>query len=260
MPPDPSESLLDIGSGTLVYKTKHPTNPNFYAAKKIFIEKDTLAKCSHEYEMHNKVSYIPGIPDIYAKTNNSITYQLLGHSLKSFLDSQEHSFSLKNILFIGISIIKILKQLHTETNIIHRDIKPSNILYSRDMKTIFLIDFGISCVQSSQNPTKEPFKGTIRYASLNAHSELPQLYKDDLESLGYVLLDLYYKKLPWDFQTSSSEIHQTKISFFKKKYHKKYFKNKEKIFQKYFEIQRNPKTKKNIYNELIFLLEKKWKS
>lgn len=70
---------------------------------------------------------------------------------------------------------------------------------------IYLIDFGL--VQHI--PTKEQFeqqrrsnkvnafRGTLRYASLNAHQGKMLGCVDDLHSLLFVMVELHTGKLPW---------------------------------------------------------------
>lgn len=63
---------------------------------------------------------------------------------------------------------------------IHRDIKPSNFIMgkAKARNKIFICDFGLSKVHLEKNghPIKQrptaDFRGTIAYASLNAHNKI----------------------------------------------------------------------------------------
>lgn len=97
-----------------------------------------------------------------------------------------------------------LEWLHSK-NLIHRDIKPDNFLMGIGMQcnTVFLADYGLA--KRYRNSVGKHIKyrddksltGTARYASVNTHYGSEQSRRDDLESLGYVLVYFMKSKLPW---------------------------------------------------------------
>ena len=100
-----------------------------------------------------------------------------------------------------------LEYLHLK-NFVHRDMKPENILIGQGKKanTVYLIDFGLAkrylCPKSGSHiPYKEKkgIIGTTKYLSLSGHRGNEHSRRDDLESLGIVLI--YFLRggvLPWD--------------------------------------------------------------
>ena len=99
---------------------------------------------------------------------------------------------------------------------IHRDIKPDNFAVglNENANVVYLIDFGLS--KSYHAPPKgrhipypslvgvtgsyrenKNLTGTPRYASLANHIGIEQSRRDDLESLGLILMYFLKGKLPW---------------------------------------------------------------
>ena len=172
---------------------------------------------------HNSVKYpqllfeakllksIPGtgIPVMHwfgiAGEYNAMVMDLLGQNLEDLYNYCAKNFSLKTILMITIQMIERLKHVH-DNHYIHRDIKPENFLIGKETteKTIYLLDFGLAKRYRDEYthihiPLKENrnLTGTARYASCKAHNGLEQSRRDDMESIAYVILYFFRKKLPW---------------------------------------------------------------
>jgi len=84
--------------------------------------------------------------------------------------------------------------------------KPDNFLMGLKSKAhvCYVIDFGLS--KRFKDPKSNqhiPYRdgksltGTARYASVNTHIGIEQSRRDDLESIGYILLYFLKGTLPW---------------------------------------------------------------
>ncbi|CAD8102996.1 unnamed protein product [Paramecium sonneborni] len=196
------KKLLSQGSFGKVYIGRNIESGMKVAIK---VEKQEMSNClslEREIEILKKLRGIPQVPQLlWHGRHNELQVmitKMLGFDLIYFLKKHK-KFSLECIFNIAQQMIEILENIHKK-NIIHRDLKPENILGKRHSDQIILIDFGISkdSLKSKKSTKgKIPFIGTSRYASLTAHRGLDQSRKDDLESLGYVLIYLFKQKLPW---------------------------------------------------------------
>ena len=97
-----------------------------------------------------------------------------------------------------------MRDLHS-FNFVHRDVKPDNFMFGYKEKTnkIHMIDFGMASKYYDQATghiafhQKASLTGTARFASANAHKGFELSRRDDLQSLGHMMLYLWLGKLPW---------------------------------------------------------------
>ncbi|KAM3137321.1 hypothetical protein pb186bvf_010501 [Paramecium bursaria] len=194
--------LLSQGSFGKVYKGKSINRQCKVAIKIEKIEMSSYQSLDREIDILTTLRGVSQIPQLiwHGKIGDNqrvMVINLLGRDLCYYLKKHKQ-FSHECLCNIGSQMITILEQIHKK-NIIHRDLKPENILSSPSSDKIYLIDFGISKnLESNKRPKdKIPFMGTSRYASIAAHQGQEQSKKDDLESLGYVLIYLWQQNLPW---------------------------------------------------------------
>ena len=136
---------------------------------------------------------------------NIMVMDLLGPSLEDLFNYCGRKFSLKTVLMLADQMIRRLEYIHTK-HFIHRDIKPDNFLMGLERRgnQVFLIDFGLAkrfrepkTFTHMQYRDQKHLTGTARYASIHAHLGIEQSRRDDLESLGYVLMYFINGQLPW---------------------------------------------------------------
>ena len=185
-----------------------------FSAKNINTNEDVVVKIDssillkNEARIYRLFTNTKGIPNMrsFGKEGdyNYIVMDKLGMSLEDLFQQNKGGISLQKVIMIGIQLIKRIQSVHLN-NIIHRDVKPENFMLGASTRTqniVHIIDFGLSKLYSIQGKhvemktARSPI-GTLDYISLNVHCGCTPSRRDDMESIGYILLYLLGGKLPW---------------------------------------------------------------
>ena len=123
------------------------------------------------------------------------------------------SFTTHTTMRLLIQMIQAIENVH-DIGFLHRDIKPSNFAMganNSNKRKVYILDFGLARQYTTPNGELRQaratagFRGTVRYASLNAHNNKEMGRHDDLWSLFYMVVEFItglkipsYSLLIWD--------------------------------------------------------------
>jgi serine/threonine protein kinase len=166
---------------------------------------------------------------------NACVLDLLGPNLKQ-VRTAFGKLPVPFVSEVALQLVTIMESIHRH-GIVYRDVKPENFLLEREFQlpvipnitaydsdeekatlklsdrkilfqrkhTAYIVDFGLATYY--RNPEtgqhisgRQHMKhktGTARYASLNVHKGKVHSRRDDMESLGYLFVDLLKGSLPW---------------------------------------------------------------
>ena len=200
--------LKKIGKGSFgnIYSAIRISDKTVFAMK---TEKKSLNQCTLESEAYYLFLLKGfGIPKLISfgrnKKYNILIETLLDKSLFHIYIKAEKKCSEIDASLIALQVLDRLEWIHSK-NFVYRDVKPENFMIGiEDPNIIYIIDFGICKKYRSSKTGKHilprnirKFYGTLKYASSNALNGKILSRRDDLISLGYMLVELIKKRLPW---------------------------------------------------------------
>ncbi|GBC08404.1 hypothetical protein RclHR1_08090008 [Rhizophagus clarus] len=239
------EEKIGEGSFGEVFRAVHVKTKEQCAIKRELVteEHPQLPQEAEFLKMLEGPSFIPKVHWFgQEKLYNALVMDLLGPNLRLVRQAYE-KLPVAFVSDIAIQMVNILEHVHNK-GIVYRDVKPDNFLLEREFAIsikelekwdsedspkpledyrpllgrshkISLVDFGLSTfyidkrtkrhVPRKQPPTKYK-TGTARYAAIGVHHGLPHARRDDLESLGYVILEMIRGTLPWAGVTARNAI------------------------------------------------------
>ena len=108
---------------------------------------------------------------------NFIVMELLGNNLSNLKKSMGLGFTDTYAYDILIQMLNCIENVHSK-GYIHRDIKPSNFVICNQEKKVYIVDFGLAKLHLNKMGEAYPerknadFRGTIAFASMNAHNRM----------------------------------------------------------------------------------------
>jgi serine/threonine protein kinase len=206
------EDKIGSGAFSTVFKGTHRIH-NKAVALKISTEKQTHEAKILAYLNRCALANVPtmfwygrfGDNTCIATTFYSKTFE------QNILDVNQNFVKL---LGICEQLILIMEQIHG-AYIVHSDIKPDNFMVDDNQK-IVLIDFGLSSLFYNeeqdivrQNKKTEHLIGSCKFASYNLHLGNSVACRDDLISVGYVMMVMFGIELPWSKRNAFEKLFES---------------------------------------------------
>lgn len=201
--------IRKIGAGSFGEVYEGISNREKYVAIKFESQDTQHPQLRHEYKVYRELINSPGFCTVHyfgAQDHwNVMVMDLMGPSLESLFNKCKRRFSIKTVLEIADQLLERIDTMHQRL-LIHRDIKPDNFVVGlgENSRNLYCLDFGLS--KRYRDPknmmhiryrSDKSLTGTPRYASINNHRGVELSRRDDIESIGYILIYFLKGSLPW---------------------------------------------------------------
>lgn len=194
---------LGSGSYSNVYKCKR-NDGQIVAVKQIKYEDKTLdIEIRREIKSQSIMSHVNIVKFYRYIFGYNVTYIVMEcceDTLRNYLDKNK-KLSNSKIRYILKSISEGLKYIHN-LDYIHRDIKSRNILITNKGE-IKIGDFGF-CIHKNEVKIGR-IAGTPNYLAPELIRDKKSRKEDDIWSMGIIIYNLHYDKLPWPRNISDNK-------------------------------------------------------
>lgn len=199
---------IGVGGFSTVYKARHKITGKMVAlkivklrehSKTILNESKILSFLNREIGART-ADFFPTIHwyGLFGKMTCLATTLFAG----SFADVLRGETSTLQRLDVCTQMLELTHHIHN-LNVIHCDVKPDNFL-ANEFGKLVLIDFGMArmCVDPDTgehipNRVSNTFFGTPKYVSFHLHLGNRPSRRDDLISVGYIMMMVFGIELPW---------------------------------------------------------------
>jgi serine/threonine protein kinase len=172
----------------------------------------------YEVKVHLALAGVPGVPQRRWSGDEQdfriMVMDLVGPSLERLFQHLERSMALENIVGWGLQVLKCVEHIHAR-GFVHRDVRPDVFMVGRlDLETVYVAGLALARRyrqrRSGEHVSCDVQKTSmwnVHFASANSHLGMPQSRRDDLESVGYMLIYFFRGLLPWmNLPTSSKHL------------------------------------------------------
>mmetsp|Transcript_11233 Transcript_11233/g.25767 ORF Transcript_11233/g.25767 Transcript_11233/m.25767 type:complete len:411 (-) Transcript_11233:49-1281(-) len=204
------KSELGSGSYSHVHLGHDKVTGQDVAIKFEWIAAEKGNKLLNEAGFCRTVSHGSGMPKVHWSGTqddyNIMVMDVLGPSLDDLFKKCNKRMDFVSVAGIGEQIVSLLQHVHS-CGILHRDIKPQNFLLGRgeEGRKVYIVDFGLAKVYQDPktgahipcSKKRKGITGTLRYTSCNLHRGIEPSRRDELISVGYMMIYLIKGRLPW---------------------------------------------------------------